>query len=452
MPKRFSLEQLMDNPEMQMSVDDMIGTSEDEGFEGMDFDQVTMEAFIGDAAEEYNTLARSFDSLIAVEEMRQRLLAKDTISTEEFVMFKQSLALINAGTGASQNIISVAVEAHTDPRVALEGIGETIVNTLATLGSDLLHSFKGLFKRLSYLFGVFESGFSDLGNLKSQLSKMEGEVTIQLPASRYFAYKEGQTVGDVREYIQQLSVAADALQQTLDAFNKFAEQSRFSTIKILLSFLPVGFDVSGWFRKNFGFINNFIESIKTIKGFRPAEKKSSIGKNADGFETDNYLGMFHLFYSVDQRLVKSPDEMDRSDLGKAVLNFNFLVQIDPFKGKETIEMKISKKDADDLFNEISKIRAGFIKRRSLINRLFAAANAMQAASSGSLLLNPATIPGPVIASMVGYRYRAILRTANLLFKNTGEIYSVAKGNINGVRKVLGAAVAANKAAPESKPE
>ena len=315
-------------------------------------------------------------------------------------------------------------------KVADEGLGEMFGKVFGAIGNYL----DRFFKNIAFYFSCFDDFIEKVQVSKTKVDALQtkNKTTIYLKDNRFLRYGPGQKlVKDAKEYTSVFKSTMETYQTVLGSFDDYMVKHRFQTPKTMLSYLPVGFDVYGWFRKNFSFYLDFVEMMKSNGDFKTYE----IGKNKYMTESPELLGL-HTMEFTHFSPTDDYDKYERSYLNKVLSDFHFSLKSDSFKNTgATVELaNLSKAELEEMVKDLLKISKVYMEYNSGFNKMFGALNTLTSIRNiVGIIAMPLT---SILSYLLSYRYRLFMKTIYIIGDNVGMLYSAAKGNAETAFKIV----------------
>ncbi len=337
----------------------------------------------------------------------------------------------------ASNMTNISAESLSAVDGKTELSAEDFSDFLDTAGKKLHKLAETTIKNIGFQFSFFDGQVKKLENNLRRIENLKSShnVHISLKDSRYLSYAGGKRIANLAEYSNQTKVTFDVLKNTLSATSNLMKDVRFINVKTNLSFLPVAFDVWGWFRKNFGFFLDFAETA--IKSTHL--KKSDTRGRVDVYSSPTILGNIEVLVNK-PKLFDDPDHIKRSDLASMFKEFDFTINTEIYTPRGTLNISgVNAKELKNILNNALGAADEFEKLNTLTNKLFSALNDGDAQYMTAYAAMGGIIPMG-IGYMVSARIRAHIKIKTTLYSIVGMIYYATKNNYNEVNRVVEASI------------
>lgn len=389
-----------------------------------------------------NNLNLAFEHMLA-NDPDDTILKYMSESLKDFDSIEQDLTdveIVASMAEANPNKQSLAGEAYNPFDGKLQLSSEDIHGIFTTIGSKIKNIAEAGIKNMGYELTLFDSQVKTLAknSAKAHMLKSNTTISIDVKNTRYMYVGYSKAVTNLPEYVRHSNETFDVLDDLLIGMTKLLKDTRFLNVKTILSTLPVGFDVFGWFRSNFEFLLNFSDVMSTSSSM---SKYTPPNSRVDYFQSPQMLGNITLSFSRPV-LFSKPDDVSRSTLKKVISDFDFNITTEKVNiVRDTITLdKVTAKGIQDLLKSAEKAANSYERFNTLTNKFFTYLNDSNLSlrvivgALGSLFIAPAII------YMISARYRALVKMERTLVMMTGMAYYAARNNFKQVNKIASTAI------------
>ncbi len=366
--------------------------------------------------------------------MSESLKEFDSIDSE-----LTDLEIVSSMAEANPNKTSLAGESYNPFDGKLQLSSEDLDEIFSSIGSKIKNVVEAGIKNIGYELTLFDSQVKTLSKntIKANMLKSNTTISIDVKNSRYMYVGYSKQITNLPDYVRHSSETFEVLDDLLLGMTKLLKDTRFLNLKTLLSTLPVGFDIFGWFRANFEFLLNFSD----VMAKTPAMAKvSPPNSRVEYFQSPQMLGGITLSFSRPV-LFSKPNNIERSTLKKVISDFEFSVTTDKVNVLRDIVTldKVTVRGIQDLLKHAEKAASSYESFNTLTNKLFTYLNDVNLLVRFTGAVNTAFIV-PAIAYMISARYKALIKMERTLFMMTGMAYYAARNNFKQVNRIASAAI------------
>jgi hypothetical protein len=133
-----------------------------------EINDISLESFYGQI-EEIDNLYRSLESIESLVNLQGLILAKENVSTEDLTIFKEAANLALAGSDVDTRLVFPSLESESNPRVAIEGVGGSIVEAIKKLSKRINYMFIGMNDTNRQFYSILDFQRNRAKNIRTKL-------------------------------------------------------------------------------------------------------------------------------------------------------------------------------------------------------------------------------------------------------------------------------------------
>lgn len=395
--------------ELQNSVSDGIA----EVFE----DETLLQDQSEDNSENLEAALEAMQELELVFECYQEKKAKEVVSVEDLHEIRALIQNLPSMKDEDPAKFFPSLENESDPKVALEGIGETIGAAISKIGSKLMNLFFNLGEHL-VSGGVWLLKIQNLGNsLRKLISKIHTNESVTFTyraGSEFFVGASKEPIENFDEWFKVFKANVSFYQDVMASIGRFTEGDFTRSIRALFSPLS-----ENKFKSDFLSVKRLTDGI--IKN--PAMQKIGNSRDATIYESKGLLGGYK--YLISQPKEELYDVDDYASLRAYVKNFNMNTRRS-FNGfGKKVEITVNKRQLEQLLEQIELFESG-IKSFCTLGRLFSNLSSVWKVGT---MLNLATLPLHIVMLLFA-NFRMSLKLSWIISKNSDAIFFISRILIN----------------------
>jgi hypothetical protein len=239
-------------------------------------------------------------------------------------------------------------------------------------------------------------------------------------------------ISNEKEYLKELNKSADFINGYLVTMGKMVSDNFLTSLKILFS--PIT-GYSEQYKKVYVRIRDMIVNIAKLPGMKKSSKE-----DRHISQTDFFLGSYQVTCSYPKE--EEFDYANSPKLKSIAKLFSINIDRDEFVDKKfmktkTIELEVDANYVEELLTISEKLIKNYRDYNSVLKRLsILEASAVQMEFvKGALVLVP-------LVNLIFANYRILLKVSNIIVRNTGSAFMIAKGHTKKSLAIAEKAVAA----------
>lgn len=402
-----------------------------------EINDISLESFYGQL-EEIDNLYRSLESIESLVNLQGLILAKEEVSIEDLAIFKEAASLALAGSDVDTKLVFPSLENNSDPRVAIEGIGENIVEGIKNIGKRINYMFIGMSDTNTQFFSILDFQRNRAKNIRTKLDLIKKQAgnkkaTIAVPVNTFTVYDApGKLISNEKEYLEELNKSVSFINGYLATMGKMVANNFLTSLKVLFS--PIT-GYSEQYKKVYARIRDMIVNIAKLPGMKKTSKE-----DRHVSQTGFFLGSYQVTCTYPKE-----EEFDYANTPKLKsIAKLFSINIDrdetvdrKFRKNKNIELEVDTKYVEELLTISESLIKNYSDYNSVLKRLsILEAKAVQVDFvKGAIALIP-------LINLIFANYRILLKVSNIIVRNSGTAFVIAKGHTKKSLAIAEKAVAA----------